>query len=96
VNPRDAQLLGRLANCYAHLGDAARARALAAEAEAASPQDSRVLLLSGQVHERLGDRAQALARVSAALERGLPIEEIETARSLEALRNDPAFKARAR
>jgi tetratricopeptide (TPR) repeat protein len=93
VNPRDATLLGRLANCYAHLDDEAQARALAAAAETASPQDSRVLLLVAQVYERLGDRPQALEKVGAAFGGGLPVEEIEATRSLEALRNDPAYAA---
>jgi serine/threonine-protein kinase len=93
VNPRDALLLGRLANCYAHLGKATEARGLAAAAEATSADDPRVLLLSAQVHELLGNRAEALAKVSAAIGQGLRAEELEATRSLDALRADPGYAA---
>jgi tetratricopeptide (TPR) repeat protein len=92
VNPRDAALLARLANCYAELGDAPRARALVRDAESLAPEDGRVLLLGAQAHERLGDRAAALARVGAAMKRGITRAEIDVNRTLEPLRADPAFK----
>jgi tetratricopeptide (TPR) repeat protein len=83
VNPRDALLLGRLANCYAHLGKPTEARGLAAAAEATSADDPRVLLLSAHVHELLGSRTEALAKVSAAMQ----------SRSLDSLRADPGYAA---
>lgn len=91
VNARDAMLLVRLANCYANLGDAAKARALAAEAEALQPKNAQVFLLSAQAYERIGDRSMALSKVTGALERGLSREDIEATRSLDALRADPAY-----
>ncbi len=93
VNPRDALLVARLAACYAHLGDRERARQLVSEAEGLAPKNARVFLLSAQVFEQIGDRGQALRRVFAALDRGLPKDEIESTRSLDALRNDPAYVA---
>jgi tetratricopeptide (TPR) repeat protein/predicted Ser/Thr protein kinase len=91
VNPRQAILLARLADCYAHLGDKEKSRRLIGEAEELAPKDARVFLLAAQVFEQLGDRKQALQRVAGALERGLPREDVETNRSLDSLRADPAY-----
>jgi serine/threonine protein kinase/tetratricopeptide (TPR) repeat protein len=94
VNARDALLLGKLANCYAQLGDAAKARALAGEAEALASKDASVFLLSAQAYEQIGDRTQALSKVAAAVERGMSREDIEANRSLDELRADPAYVRR--
>jgi tetratricopeptide (TPR) repeat protein len=93
VNSRQPQLVARLADCYAHLGDPARARALAADAEKLAPKDARVWLASAQVFEELGDRAGALRRVKTAMELGLSRQDVESTRGLDALRNDPAYAA---
>ncbi len=95
VNPRQPQLLARLADCYAHLGEAAKARALAADAEKLAPKDARVWLVSAQVFEELGDRAGALKRVKTAIELGLSRQDVASTRGLDALRNDPAYAATA-
>ncbi len=96
VNPRDGLLLARLANCYAHLADTRKARTLIAEAETLAPTNARVFLLSAQVYDVLGDRKLALAKVSSARDRGLQEDEIESTRSLDALRADPAYASTAR
>ena len=93
MNPRQAALVARLADCYAHMGDKAKARALAAVAEKLAPKDARVWLVSAQVFEELGDRASAMARVKMAVELGLSRQDIESTRGLDALRNDPAYAA---
>jgi tetratricopeptide (TPR) repeat protein len=93
INPRQATLAARLADCYAHLGDRAKARALAAEAESLAPKDVRVWLVSAQVFEELGDRAGALRRVKTAMELGLSRQDVESTRGLDALRTDPAYAA---
>ena len=54
------------------------------------------MLLTSHVHELLGVRAEALAKVSAAIGQGLRIEELEATRSLDALRSDPAYAALAK
>jgi serine/threonine-protein kinase len=92
VNPRQPMLMMRLASCYANLDEAARARSLARGAEALAPEDASLLLLAAEVYEDLGDRQAALARVEAALTHGLAPSELEASQSLEALRQDPAFK----
>ena len=91
INPRQASLLARLADCYAHLDDGAKARALAVEAEAIAPKDSNLWLLTAQIFEHLGDRSEALRRVGTALQAGMSLGEIESTRSLDALRKDPAY-----
>ena len=93
VNPRQAALAARLADCYAHLGEGAKARALAADAEKLAPKDARVWLVSAQVFEELGDRAGALKRVKTAMELGLSRQDVASTRGLDALRNDPAYAA---
>ncbi|HYE86964.1 MAG TPA: protein kinase [Vicinamibacterales bacterium] len=91
INPRQAALLARLADCYANVGSSAQARALALEAEGLAPKDAGVWLITAQVFERLGDRAGALQRVSATLQAGLSRADVESTRGLDALRKDPAY-----
>ena len=62
VNPRDASLAARLANCYAQLNEPQKARAAVADAEKLGPNSAALLLLA-QAYERLGDRTRALERV---------------------------------
>jgi serine/threonine-protein kinase len=94
VNPRQAILLARLADCYAHLGEAATARRLVGEAKGLAPADAAVFFMAAQVFEQVGDRKQALQDVAAAVDRGLPKEDVETNRSLDSLRADPAYATR--
>ncbi len=93
VNPKQAALVARLANCYAHLDQRPQAIKLAAEAETLAPKDARVWLSTAQVYEHLGDRKAALARVATSLKAGLSKNEVEDSRALEALRKDPAYAA---
>ena len=93
VNPRQPLLLAHLADCYSHLARPGEARSLIAQAEALAPMDGNIFLQSAQVHEALGDRKQALAKLAAARARAITREEIDATRSLDALREDPAFKA---
>jgi serine/threonine-protein kinase len=93
INPRQPTLLADLADCYAHLGRVDEARSLIDQAEAMTPKDGHIFLLSAQIHEHLGNRPLALDKVAAALERGITRAEVERTKSLDALRADPAFKA---
>jgi eukaryotic-like serine/threonine-protein kinase len=94
VNPRQAILLARLADCYAHLGETAKARRLVGEAKDLAPGDAAVFFMAAQVFEQVGDRKQALQDVAAAVDRGLPRQDVETNRSLDSLRADPAYATR--
>jgi eukaryotic-like serine/threonine-protein kinase len=93
VNARDPALFARLATCYAHLGEADKARAAAADAEKAGTLTGNIRLMLAQAFEQLGDRAQALAYVKAAMASGVSREEVESTRSLDSLRKDPAYAA---
>ena len=93
VNPRDQAVFARLAACYAHLGDGEKARAAAADAEKLGTLRGNTRLMLAQAFEQLGDRAQALANVKAAMASGVSREEVESTRSLDALRKDPAYAA---
>ena len=95
VNPRQPALLGRLAECYAHLNNRRLAESLAAEAEALAPKDARVWLQTAQAFEQLGDRAGALRRIETSFKLGLSKEEVESSRTLDALRKDPAVRISA-
>jgi hypothetical protein len=64
-----------------------------ADAEKLGASNGTVLLLLAQAYERLGERARALEKVSAALAAGQSREEIESTRSLDALRKDPQYAA---
>lgn len=91
VNPRNAELLCLLAGYYEMLADTLRARPLLEEAVRLAPDDVEVLFQAGHTYEKLGARELALNCVGAALERGYPLEKIERAQGLEALRADPRF-----
>ncbi len=64
-----------------------------ADAEKLGTLTGSVRLMLAQAFEQLGDRAQALANVKAAMAGGVSREEVESTRSLDALRKDPAYAA---
>ena len=96
VNPRDAQVQIRLADCYAMAGRTAEARGTARKALLLDPHDANVLFMAGQLHEVLGERTQALKLITRALDEGLPWSEVETSPALDALRQDPRLRERPR
>jgi tetratricopeptide (TPR) repeat protein len=93
VNPRDANLHIRLADCDAALGDIATAKADLEQAINLAPSDAQTLLLIASFYEqRLGKRSEALAWLSKAVEHGQSWREIDRSPILRKLRADPAFK----
>lgn len=67
--PDDPELLGRAADiCWP--ADTAKTRALLSQYLKRHPDDSLVLLISGRVEQRLGERAQALATLDRAMKKG--------------------------
>jgi tetratricopeptide (TPR) repeat protein len=91
VNPRDAPLLAKLADCYAMLGRPEPARRRAEEALRAEPDNPGVLFRAGTAFEQLGDRPRALALLASAMQHGYSRSELERAPGLEDLRSDPRF-----
>ncbi len=92
VNPKDAALLVRLADCEAALGKKDRARTRAAEAARLAPADADVLFRAGEIDERLGRRDEAVALIGRALAAGFPPDELARWPGLDAVRADPRLK----
>jgi tetratricopeptide (TPR) repeat protein len=91
VNPRDATLLVDLGDCYALLGDAARARALLERGLALVPDDVEVQAAAAATYEEIGDRNAALRWIRRALAAGYPRSRVDDDPGLAALRADPRF-----
>ncbi len=92
VNPQDANLVIRLAECHAMLGQAVRARTLTRRALDLAPDKVEVIFRAGHIYEQLGDRVRALEWIGKALERGYSGPEVERSPSLKSLRSDPRFQ----
>jgi tetratricopeptide (TPR) repeat protein/tRNA A-37 threonylcarbamoyl transferase component Bud32 len=95
VNPQDAGLRLRLADCLSQLGKAAEARAQLKQALARPPTDAGLMVLAGTVFEQLGDRPRALEWISRAVGNGYPVAEIKGDPALKALMADPRFEIRS-
>jgi tetratricopeptide (TPR) repeat protein/TolB-like protein len=91
VNPQSADLILRMADCRSMLGEAERARGLAAQALKLAPKDVTVMYKAGTVYEQVGDRNGALDLIGKALDRGYPRDIVDRSPSLGALRLDPRF-----
>ena len=91
VNPRSADLILRMADCRSMIGEAARARELAAQALKLAPQDVTVTYKAGLVYEQVGDRNRALELIGKALDLGYQRDLVDRSPSLSDLRKDPRF-----
>jgi len=89
VNPRDAEVRADIASYQAMLGHAAAARENLFAVEVQARDDAWLAFRTGETHELLGDRDQALKWLARALALGHPRAEIETAPALAGLRADP-------
>jgi serine/threonine-protein kinase len=83
IDPRNPLTLVQLADCYAMLGEPARARAVAAEGLGIGPVDAGLAAIAAGIYEVLGDRTEALRWIGVALAAGQPRVDIE---------RDPTFK----
>ena len=72
LDPTNPRLLAHLADCYAMLGEAEKARVLAAEAVRLAPDNRRVASIVAGVYEQLGDRDRRLRWLDGRGRRGLP------------------------
>lgn len=93
INPRDPNLLMRLADAYSNLGQSERARELAAQALALAPADVSEMFDASVVYEQLGDRQLALQWIAQAIRRGYSRDIIEKSPTLANLRLDPRYQA---
>ena len=92
VNPRSTDAMIRLAACHELLDDEDQARVMLRRAADEAPDNPIVLFHVGHIYEDLGDREQAVRRISSALERGFPVRELEGAPGLADLRQDPRIQ----
>jgi Tfp pilus assembly protein PilF len=90
VGPPRSNIVMRLADCRAMIGQPERARALIASGLTLNPS-AEDLRVSASVREFLGERAAALELLRTAVERGLSIADIESSPSLDQLRKDPRY-----
>jgi len=92
VDPRNPDILADLADFSQSVGRRAEARQLATRAlNAAGPDGSVILFKVAVVYEGMGDRRQALTLLRKAVRAGYPISQIESSRSLSALRTDSGY-----
>jgi Flp pilus assembly protein TadD len=91
IDPRDPLLVAYLADCSAMLGEGDKARRLAGEAVALSPDNHDVAAVVAGVYEELGDREAALHWLGVALRAGHSAGLIEGDPTFEKLRGDPRW-----
>ncbi len=92
VNPRDPEVLIRLADCYAMLDEPDRARSLIREALALEPDNVENMFLAADIYEHLGERERALEWIARVLEHGYARADIERAPGLQQLRQDERYQ----
>jgi tetratricopeptide (TPR) repeat protein len=92
VNPKDARVRASLAGYLAVLGRKREALAQIEQARRLAPDNQNVLFRSALVYESAGQRDQALRALDAAIANGYSPAEIEGARDLAELRNDPRYR----
>ena len=92
LRPEDSSLQCELALLYSkqHLRQKTISGVQAALAQ--TPQDAEVLSCAGESYLNLGDRSQALNYVAKALEKGLPVRDLEQNPTLHNLLSDPALR----
>ena len=90
--PKDAEVIASLADCYARVGDLSRAASSIRQALLLSPNDPRVNYLAGQAAELVGDRAQAARLIAKCIGVGYSLAEIKRNPDLKSLLSDPRFR----
>ncbi len=92
VNPRDGVVRAELAYYLVMSEQSREARKHLAEALEASPTDTQVLYLASQVHEILGERAEALRLLRETIRGGYPRAEVRAHPLFASLAEDPDFR----
>jgi tetratricopeptide (TPR) repeat protein len=91
INPQDPDIVLTLASAYAHLDEQDRARRLLRGALEWGQGDIEFLYRVGEIHERIGDREEAIRWFSEALRRGYSREAFDREDKYADLRADPRF-----
>jgi eukaryotic-like serine/threonine-protein kinase len=93
IDRRNPKVLAELGDVHAMLGHVADARPLLVEARRLAPDDGDVAYTAATAYEAIGDRDAALAAVTAAIEGGYDLLEIESDTGLANLRLDLRYAA---
>jgi tetratricopeptide (TPR) repeat protein len=93
VNPKDADVLSRVALYQARLGKKMDAGSQIKKARQLAPANRGVLWNAALVYELGGQRDQALEALKAAIQAGQPLEEVRREPALANLRKDPRYGA---
>jgi Flp pilus assembly protein TadD len=96
VNPKDADVLSRVALYQARLGKKMDAESQIRKARQLAPANRGVLWNAAVVYELAGQRDQALEALKAAIQAGQPLEEVRHEPALTNLRKDPRYRALAK
>jgi len=92
VNPRNADVLARLAFAHTQLEQHQQARALLQRVLNETPEKRSLLRLIAATYEHLADRENALLWLGKALDQGATPEEIDQSLWLRDLRTDPRYQ----
>jgi Flp pilus assembly protein TadD len=91
VNPKDADVLSRVALYQARLGKKIDAESQIRKARQLAPANRGVLWNAAVVYELAGQRDQALEALKAAIQAGQPLEEVRREPALANLRKDSRY-----
>ncbi len=93
VNPKNADLLGRMAFYLARTSNCTEARARMSGSLRLAPDRVPLIFKSAKVAEACHDRQSALRSLETAIQKGTPLREIEQDPDLAQLRQSPAYAA---
>jgi tetratricopeptide (TPR) repeat protein len=92
LRPEDSSLQCELGLLYSKQQLRNKAIPLVQAALAQTPQDAEVLSCAGESYYNLGDRSRALNYIAKALDKGLPVSELDQNPTLRNLLSDPALR----
>lgn len=92
VNPNNIEVTIHLADYYLEAGRNEEGRQMLETALKLHSENPDLMARLGVLHEKLGDREQAILWVVRALKAGYPKERLEALSSMVDLRNDPEFQ----
>ena len=93
VNPKDADVLGRMALYLARISDCAEARQRIDEAQNLVPDRVVLIFKSAKIAEACHDRASAVRYLESAIRKGYSRREVDQDPDLGPLRQSPAYAA---
>ncbi len=93
VNPKDAEVLGDVADYYAMLADRKRALASLDQSLQWGHGDKDLLFNAAVVYQELGESGEALEWLKKSLDAGFSAADVRDLPSFDSLKNDPRFMA---